>query len=178
MFETRRDLVLIGCVSVGFVISAGRGLVARAAEPDRWARAIAASASTTGAAEDAAQRRIAELEQRVRELEAERHAPPSDAKSAERAAVTARSDELAARNLVLATKSQEGGQRRSLGSFDSGACRPPGDADPKAQLRYWAQQIRAGETSSRRLSPEWNAAVNVLVRGERQLDPRNPWRDP
>jgi hypothetical protein len=36
--------------------------------------------------------------------------------------------------------------------------------------------MRDGE-GALRLSPEQNAAVNVLLRRERHLDPNNPWRD-
>jgi hypothetical protein len=68
MLEVHRALVLVACVSTGFVISAGPGLVARAAEPERWVDAIAANASTAATPDDAAQRRIAELEQRIADL--------------------------------------------------------------------------------------------------------------
>lgn len=49
-------------------------------------------------------------------------------------------------------------------------------SDPKEQLRYWAEQLR-GDPSRWRggLSPAENQAVNVLLRRERLLDPRNPW---
>ena len=175
MVQVRRGLVLVGCVSMGFVISAGPGLVARAAEPDRWVSAIVASASARG---DAAQRRIAELEQKVKELEAQSQAQLATAKSAELAAI-ARSEELAARNRALALENQELAQSRVFEPSGSAsvALQPESEADPRVQLRYLARQIRDGEASFRRLSPRLNAAVNVILRGERELDPNNPWRE-
>src|SRR4051812_44638493 len=100
-----RGLALVACVSAGFVISAGPGVVARAAEPDRWIRAFAADPSTTS--DDAAQRRIAELEERVKELQAQQPATPGAGKSSELAAATARNAELASRNLALSLEIQE-----------------------------------------------------------------------
>lgn len=49
-------------------------------------------------------------------------------------------------------------------------------SDPKEQLRFWAERLR-GDPSRWRggLSPAENQAVNVLLRRERLLDPRNPW---
>src|SRR5262249_32169104 len=154
-------LVVLGCVSAGFVISAGPGLVARAAEPDRWLSAIASDASSV-TREGAAQRRIAELEQRIKELEAQRGSAPHGAeKSPELAAAVARNQELAARNVALSLENQQLGQSRMS---QQATCEPPHDMDPRAQLRYWAKQIRDGESVFGRLSPERNAAVNVLLR--------------
>lgn len=188
--EVRRGLLLVACVSVGFVISAGPGLVARAAEPDRWVKALTDSAPAAAASQSAAQSRIAELEQRVKDLEAERlrvlHSAP---KPAELAAVIARNEELAARNRALSLENQELVQSRIFEpARPASAPQPPADdADAREQLRYWAKQIRdeqghrsagqSGEGTFRRLPADWNKAVNVLLRNERQLDPQNPWRD-
>ena len=180
MLALHRGLVLVACVSAGFVISAGPGLIASAAEPDVWVKAITANTTTPSASapvapEATARLRIAELEQRVKELEAERRAQPGG-QSAELAAIIARNEELAARNLALAVKNQELEASRL---FEPPAPVPviqPSDADPRAQLRYWAQLIRDDEATSGRLSPEMNTAVNLLLRRERQLDPQNPWR--
>jgi hypothetical protein len=50
--------------------------------------------------------------------------------------------------------------------------------DAKEHLRYWAQRMRDEERGFRgRMSSEWNAALNVVLRRDRPLDPRNPWRD-
>ncbi len=174
MFDVRRGLVVITCVSVGFVVSAGPSLVARAAEPSRWVGAIKADASTSVASNGSAQR-VAELERRVKELEAERRAAQQRGeKSSE---VAARNEELAARNRALALENRELMQSRAFEQpRAAGSCEPPDDADPRAQLRYWAKQMRDGE-GALRLSPEQNAAVNVLLRRERDLDPNNPWRE-
>jgi hypothetical protein len=175
MLKVHRGLVLCACVSVGFAISAGPGVMARAAEPDRWIRALADTPTTPSTPEKAAQHRIAELERRITELEAERRAQVSQ-KSLELAAAAARNEELAERNLALSLENRELAQGR--GVEPSRADQPPSEADPRAQIRYWAKQVRDGETSSRRLSPEWNAAVSVLLRRERPLDPQNPWHEP
>jgi hypothetical protein len=176
MLDLRRGVVLVACVSVGFVISAGPGLVARAAEPDQWVRSITEAASTAATTESAAQRRIAELEQRVKELEAERAAKQARGKSAAQPG-TARSEAQAASPLGPSLDKQELEGRTSEPSAPAPATQPPNEADAREQLRFWAKQIRDGETSARRLSPEWNAAVKLLVRSERQLDPQNPWQE-
>jgi hypothetical protein len=168
-----RGLALVACVSAGFVISAGPGVLARAAEPDRWVRAFGADPSATAASDDAAQRRIAELAQRVKELEAQRPATEPAGKSSELAAATARNQELEARNLALSLENQELQQRRARQA--SAASPPSDDADAKTQLRYWARQIQDGNTSVR-LSSAWNGALNVILRRDRELDPHNPWR--
>jgi hypothetical protein len=176
IFDVRRGLVVVTCVSVGFVVSAGPGLVARAAEPERW---VGALTGTPAARDESAQRRIAELEQLVKELEAERSGVQQRSeKSSDLAAAMARNEQLAARNQALSLENQELAQSRAFERpAPAAACEPPSNADPAAQLRYWAKQLRDGETESGRLTPERNAAVNVLLRRERQLDPRNPWRD-
>jgi hypothetical protein len=174
-----RGLALVACVSAGFVISAGPGVVARAAEPDRWIRAFTADASAAPTTEDAAQRRIAELAQRVRELEAQRPAQQPSGKSSELAAAVARNAELVARNQALAVENQELLQNRTLraSASASAAFEPASAADAKEQLRYWARQIQDGNPSFT-LSPAWNGALNVILRRERELDTNNPWREP
>ena len=168
-----RGLALVACVSAGFVISAGPGVLARAAEPDRWIKAFGADPSATP--DDAAQRRIAELEQRVQELQAQQPATPSAGTSSELAAATARNAELASRNLALSLEVQELMQSRAQKANSASAALPlPNDA--RAQLRYWARQIQDGNASLR-LSSAWNGALNVILRPERELDPHNPWRE-
>lgn len=155
--------------------------MARAAEPVRWIPTLAPDSSATATPDAAARLRIAQLELRIAELEAERRAQQQvgGQRSSELAAAIARNEQLVARNLALSIENQELARSRA---FDPSApapdVQPPSDADPRAQLRYWAKQIRDGETSFRRLSPDWSAAVNVLLRRERQLDPQNPWREP
>jgi hypothetical protein len=174
----RRSVVVVGCVFVGFALSAGPGLVARAAEPERWVGAIAVDASKSAANESAAQRRVAELERRVKELEAERRGASNSGgeKAQQLAAAIARNEELVEHNRALALENQELAQSRAHARPE--ACELPDDVDAKTQLRFWAQRMRDGESGFRgRLSSEWNAALNVVLRGERPLDPRNPWRE-
>jgi hypothetical protein len=183
MVNARSGLVVLGCVCVGFVFSAGPELVARAAEPDRWLGSIATGVSPNATGGGDARRRIVELEQRVKELEAERRsaassAPPPRESSRELAAAIARSDELAARNRALSLQNQELAAARAFERpVSTVACEPPQSADAKAQLRYWAERLRDGDSGIQvRLSAEQNAALNVLLRRERALDPHNPWR--
>jgi hypothetical protein len=177
MLDVRRSFVVVGCVFVGFIVSAGPGLVARAAEPERWVGVLAADVSNGPAASDAsARRRVVELERRVKELEAERRAA-SQSGSQELAAALARTEALEAQNHALTLQNQELAQGRPSGTQGS-SCGALDSADPKEQLRYWAKRMRDGETGFRgRVSGEWNAALNVLLRRDRPLDPHNPWRD-
>jgi hypothetical protein len=191
MLSVRNGLVVVGCVFVGFVTSAGPGLVARAAEPPRWAElGLAPSDGTlvprTMATEGGeAQRRIAQLEQRLKELEAERRgATPDGAErgkaSRELEAAVAHNRELAARNRALAAENQALAQSHLFETPASAtACEPPpSDTDPRAQIRYWAERLRDGDTAIQgRLTSDQSAAVQVLLRRERALDPHNPWRD-
>jgi hypothetical protein len=191
MLSVRNGLVVVGCVFVGFVTSAGPGLVARAAEPPRWSElalapsdsALVPGTTTTEAGE--AQRRIAQLEQRLKELEAERRAATPDGSarvkaSGELDAVIAHNRELTARNRALAAENQALAQSHLFETPASAtACEPPpSDADPRAQIRYWAERLRDGDTALHgRLTTKQTAAVHVLLRRERELDPRNPWRE-
>ena len=184
MLNVRSSLVVVGCVFVGFVASAGPGLVARAAEPPRWIEdAMAAGDGSVVLNDDDAQRRVGELEQRVRELEAERRAATQPAHASgdaprELVAAVARNQELMARIRALSLENQELVQSQ-LFEHPAGACEPPpGEADPKAQLRYWADRIRTGESGFRsRLTAEQNAALNVLLRRERELDAQIAWHE-
>ncbi len=186
MLNVRSSLIVVGCVFVGFVASAGPGLVARAAEPDRWVEnAMAAGDDLLTADGSDAQRRVAELEQRVKELEAERRVAPQAERASGQApreltAAIARNQELMARIRSLSIENQELVQSQ-LFEHQAGvsACEPPpGDADPKAQLRYWADQLRTGDNGFRsRLTVEQNAALNVLLRRDRELDAQIAWHE-
>jgi hypothetical protein len=169
MFSVREALVVVGCVGVGFAVSAGPGLISRPAEPTRWVGALTPEANEQRAASDgAAQRRIAELEERIEQLEA--------ARSAELAAAIAQNEELAERNRALDLENQQ--LARSRAPLRPAVCEPL-DADPRSQLRYWAQRMRDGESSFRGgLPTEWRSALNLLLRRERELDPHNPWQEP
>jgi hypothetical protein len=182
MLNIRDTLVVVGCVFAGFVTSAGPGLVARAAEPPRdwFEHALAAADSSTDGG--AAERRIAQLEQQLKALEAERSAAAATGSTPrELEAVLSQNRDLAARNRTLAAENQALAQSHLFESPSAAAaCEPPPSAaDPRAQIRYWAQQLRDSGTGFRgRLTVEQSAAVQVLLRPERELDPRNPWREP
>jgi hypothetical protein len=176
MLRVRDSLVVVGCVFAGFVTSAGPGLVARAAEPPRWFADTPAPGDGASVDAGAAQRRIAQLEQRLKELEA---AATANA-SGELQAVTAQNRDLAARNRVLAAENQALAQNHLFESpaIAAECAPPPSGADPRAQIRYWAQQLRdSGSGFHGRLTTEQSAAVQVLLRPERELDPQNPWRE-
>jgi hypothetical protein len=190
MLSVRNGLVVVGCVFVGFVTSAGPGLVARAAEPPRWGglglapggNAVVPSPLATEGGE--AQRRIAQLEQRLKELEAERrataHGSARAQASGELQAALAQNRELTARNRTLAAENHALAQSHLFETPASAtACEPPpSDADPREQIRYWAERLRDGDTASHgRLTTKQTAAVHVLLRPERELDPSNPWRE-
>lgn len=177
MLSLRQALVVVGCISIGFVVSAGPGFAARSSEPERWVGAVR-PAVRSAALEGAAKRRIAQLEQQLEELELSERAAleSSGEKSLELAAARARNEELADRNLSLTLENQELAQGRA---FERAICVPPDEADPRAQLRYWARQMRDGGTGfSGGLPPEWHTALNLLMRRDRSLDPQNPWRQP
>ena len=171
--DVRRGVLLVACVSSGFIISAGPGLLARAAEPSRWSSAFADEAAASGSLAGTAQRRIAELESRVKELESERAQ-----RGADKPADLAQNAELMARNRQLSLENQELVGRGFEQSSRLRTCEPPTGEDPKAQLRYWARQLRDDDASVGRLSTDWNNALNLLLRQPRPLDRRNPWREP
>ena len=150
--------------------------MARAAEPNRWVSALTSANEPVAGAD--AQRRIAELEQRIKELEAKQGAAHGAGKSPELSASKTRNAELTARNRELSLENQELVSRGSPPLAAAVTCTPPSDADPRAQLRYWARQLRDDDTAIGRLPADWNSAVNILLRRQRELDPRNPWREP
>jgi hypothetical protein len=185
MMNLRSSVVVVGCVFVGFLASAGPGLVARAAEPDRWVEKLTASGESAFSSDvfttddQAARRRITELERQVKQLEAERGAAaPALTASSDLDAAIARNRELVERNRALSAQNQALAQSHV---FDPPvpACEAPRDgADAKAQLRYWADQLRNPSKGFRgKLTPAQNSALNVLLQEERTLDPHNPWRD-
>jgi hypothetical protein len=89
--------------------------------------------------------------------------------------------ELEARNRALAAQNQAlaHGHAFEPPARASACAPPPGAADPREQLRYWARRLRDGDSGGlrARLTPDQKAAIQVLLRPERELDPRNPWRD-
>src|SRR5688572_15166097 len=104
MISVRSGFVVVGCVCVGFVTSAGTGVLARAAEPLRWEEPESASSDDPMIpAASEAQSRIAQLEQRLQELAGSAARGPT---SAELDAAIARNNELTARNRTLAAEYQ------------------------------------------------------------------------
>jgi len=183
----RGSVIVIGCVFVGFLASAGPGLVARAAEPDRWVEKLTASGDSAFSSDvfssddHAARRRITELEQQVKQLEAERRATsaPGTVQSArELEGAIARNRELVERNRALSAQNQALAQSHLFEPPARSCETPQQGADAKTQLRYWADQLRNPSKGFRgKLTPAQNAALNVLLQEERALDPHNPWRE-
>jgi hypothetical protein len=174
MLSLREALVVVGCISIGFIVSAGPGFAARSSEPEQWIGSVRPEVRSA-ALEASAQRRIDQLEQQVKELELQQRAAlaSDEDQSLELAAAKARSEELADRILSLTLENQDLGQSRS---FERAICVAPDDADPRAQLRFWARQMRDGESGFRAgFPPEWDAALNLLIKRDRSLDPQNPW---
>ena len=187
MVNIRSGAVVVGCVVVGFLASAGPALVASAAEPDRWVEKLTVSGDSAFSSDDsalttdeqAARRRISELERQVKQLESERGVVPAATGqvSKDLDAAIARNRELVERNRALSAQNQALAQSQ-LFEPPATACEPPQDsADAKAQLRYWADQLRHPSKGVRgKLTSAQNAALNVLLQEERTLDPHNPWR--
>ncbi len=175
MLSFRQALVVAGCISFGFAVSAAPRLIARSSEPERWVGAIRPDVAAGEL--QAAQRRISELDEQIAELELRqrRAAESSSETSLELAAAIARNEELAARNLALTLENEELAQSRAFQAI----CVAPDEADPREQLRYWAKLMRDGESGFRAgLPPEWRTALNLLIRRDRPLDPNNPWGEP
>jgi hypothetical protein len=162
--------VVVGCVLFGFAVSAGPGLVARAAEPDRWRDRLLSQLSS------AEQHRMADPA--PASPEAERSAAPSrmgsaPAASSERDALLAQNEALARQNRVLLLENRNlvDAQARAAGT-----CARPDGEDAKAQLMYWAERVRNdGQGLRGGLSSTQSAALGVLLRPTRPLDPDNPW---
>jgi hypothetical protein len=147
MLSVRNGLVVVGCVFVGFVTSAGPGLVARAAEPPRWGElglapgdSTAVSGPTTTEGGEA-QRRIAQLEQRLNELEAERRATTADGSA--RAKASGELQAALAQNRELGAQPHAG--RREPGA---GAEPPVRDAGQRHGLRTAAGRRRSQGAAS------------------------------
>jgi hypothetical protein len=120
------------------------------------------------------QRRIAELEWRLRELEAQQDAEPRRG-ARHLGAVLERLDALLEQNQELM---RAAAASRAEDAASCAAELPSDAADPKEHLRFWAERLRSSSNGFRGgLTPEQNSALNVLLRRERLLDPLNPWPD-
>lgn len=166
--------IVVGCVLFGFAVSAGPGLVARAAEPERW--------------RDRFLSRLAAPEQHgMADLPRGEAGVPDPAASTgadspkrtldvadERAAWIAQNEELARQNRALQRENRALAETRAR---TAGTCAAPDGEDAKAQLLYWAERVRNDGRGLRGgLSSTQAAALGVLLRPTRSLDPDNPWQ--
>jgi hypothetical protein len=121
------------------------------------------------------QRRIAELEWRLRELEGQRDAESRRGAARQLGAVLDRLDALLEQNRQLMEASVAATDEGSKSCTADG---PSDGADAKVHLRFWAERLRSSSNGFRGgLTPEQNSALNLLLKRERLLDPRNPWPD-
>ena len=170
--RVRDGVVVVGCVLVGFVVSAGPGLVARAAEPDRWRERLMAQVAA------GEQQGAAHAAQTLGAVEGERGAAPpvGSARStdSEQEALLAQNRELLRQNRALLIENRALAEARARAS---GACMPPDGEDAKAQLFYWGERLRSsGDGLRGGLNSTQAAALGVLLRPTRPLDRDNPWK--
>ena len=160
---------------VGFLVSAGPGLVARAAEPERWRERLMVDLASGEAP------RVAQLARGHEGLEpagpgsASGHAGSASAPStaAERDALLAQNEELLRQNRALLLENRALADARARAAA---TCTPPDGEDPKAQLLYWGERLRHGGNGLRGgLNSTQAAALGVLLRPARPLDRDNPW---
>lgn len=153
--------------------SSGVGCTAQAVEQQR---SLAALERAQRALDDERQRLFL-IEQRLVTLEA---AQRLDASRAERLELERLVEEL--QLLLVASERSLADPRNEAGTPNvtetgAGACPTPGD--PRAQLRYWLERLRNDPAHAERVrgghSPAQLEAVNALSRGERSLEPQNPW---
>jgi hypothetical protein len=92
----------------------------------------------------------------------------------ERAALIAQNEELARQNRTLQLENRALVETRARAA---GTCAAPDGEDAKAQLLYWAERVRNDGRGLRGgLSSTQAAALGVLLRPTRPLDPDNPWQ--
>jgi hypothetical protein len=121
---------------------------------------------------------LAQLEQRLHDLERQREDDTERARVRELLPVMDKLDLLVSQTRELLLQSQPASVTTAPAASATvvGAGASEADSDPKEQLRHWAERLR-GDPSRWRggLSPAESQALNVLLRRERLLDPRNPW---
>lgn len=169
-------LVILGLGGFGFL-----GCASQAAENRRLLDEL--SQARAAAADNRTQ--LAEVEQRLLGIERQRELEAERARARELLPLMERLDLLISQNRELLLQGavplppapapppkEENEVRESVA--EERTCEL--SSDPKEQLRYWAEQLR-GDPSRWRggLSPAEHQALNVLLRRERLLDPRNPW---
>jgi hypothetical protein len=112
----------------------------------------------------------------------ERGARADAAKASERGELGDKLDLLIAQNQLLLAQRSELASVQSEPSESAkspdGACNADVDADPREQLRFWAERVREDTTRWRGgLSTAQSEALHELLR-PRSLDPSNPWARP
>lgn len=126
---------------------------------------------------------LAEIEQRLRGIEQQREREAERARARELLPLVERLDLLISQNRELLLQNAESSPAPPPPAEEASGIGSAGEAqscelssDPKEQLRFWAERLR-GDPSRWRggLSPAENQALNVILRRERLLDPRNPW---
>jgi len=164
--------MVVGCVLFGFAVSAGPGLVARAAEPERWRDRLLAQLAAPE------QHRMAEAQPEQAGVEPKRGDAGSSkgtvGAAGERDTLLAQNEELARQNRALQLENRALVETRARAA---GTCAAPDGEDAKAQLLYWAERVRNDGRGLRGgLSSTQAAALGVLLRPTRPLDPDNPWQ--
>ena len=165
--------MVVGCVLFGFAVSAGPGLVARAAEPERWRDRLMAQLAT------AEQNRMADPQRGSANAAEPKRSEADSSKgtvgaSGERETLVAQNEELARQNRALQLENRALVETRARAA---GTCAAPDGEDAKAQLLYWAERVRNDGRGLRGgLSSTQAAALGVLLRPTRSLDPDNPWQ--
>jgi hypothetical protein len=164
---------------VGFAGFAFLGCASQAAENRRLLDEL--SQARAAAVDNRAH--LAELEQRLLGIEQQRELEAERARARELIPLVEKLDLLISQNRELlmqnaASLPAEPAPTEESDGEESAAAEQTCElsSDPKQQLRYWAERLR-GDPSRWRggLSAAENQAVNVLLRRERLLDPRNPW---
>jgi len=165
MIKFRHRLAILGLTSLAL------GALGCATHTDENRRLIAELGRAERSAFDD-QQRIADLEWRLKESEAQRDAEVKRSAARQLSAVVERLDALLEQNQTLvhaAVAPTEGSSMCTVSGPDDGT-------DPKAHLRYWAERLRSSSTGFRGgLTREQSSALNVLLKHERWLDPKNPW---
>jgi hypothetical protein len=126
-------------------------------------------------------RHLAALEQRLAELEQD--ALEERRSSLQQSLVLEKLDLIISQNQQRLLRAAEAADTKPPGSAlvpaegtFAGSAASTSELDPREQLRFWAERLRADSQHFRGgLSPAQHQALNVLLRRERLLDPRNPW---
>lgn len=161
--------------SIAVVLLAGSLGLGCAAHVGEQQRTLAALERAERALEDERQRLLL-VEQRLIAMEATRRLEADRAEKLELERLVARLEQILVESERVLAQGQ-GDPIPARAAADSAVC--PAADDPRAQLRYWLERLRNDPEHAGRfrggLSPAQLEAVNALSRGERSLDPQNPW---